>query len=224
MQMRKSKPEVSYGFKAGSGHASPASRKSIPLKIGIYNGSFDPVHTGHIIFALKAQKIAGLEHVYFMPERRPQDNTEAEHYVHRTAMLQRALAPYSQFSPIDLPDARFTARTIPRLQLEAPGAELSLLTTASQLLWHNGDWPKVYERLHMVIAVTSNEQLAEVLERVNASNLRFRNMTFVDIGTNHISSAAIRQGMRSGKKVHGLLPSVWRYARTQWLYISPHHH
>lgn len=222
MQLRKETPEIRFDFKAGNEHA--ARQKTEQMKVGIYNGSFDPVHAGHLVFALKAQKVAGLEKIYFMPERKPLANKEAEHYVHRSAMLNRALQPYSQFELLDLPDARFTANTLPRLKQKEPEADLSLLTSASQLLWHEGEWPSIYEKLHLVIAVTSNTQLAEVLERVNASSLHFRNLMFVDIGKEHISSAAIRQGMRRGQQVRGVLPSVWRYARSQWLYITPHHH
>ncbi|MEI9913739.1 MAG: adenylyltransferase/cytidyltransferase family protein [Candidatus Saccharibacteria bacterium] len=37
-------------------------------KIGIYAGSFDPIHLGHITFALQAIEQAGLDKVYFLPE------------------------------------------------------------------------------------------------------------------------------------------------------------
>ena len=63
--------------------------------------------------------------------------------------------------------------------------------------------------------------MAEVLLRLTASDRPLGNITFVDIGTDHISSADVRKGLRSGKQVRGILPSVWRYARKQWLYVPP---
>lgn len=221
MLKTKQKPETSFGFQAGTElvriHPKPLPR------IGIYSGSFDPVHAGHIVFALKAQKIAGLEQVYFVPERRPQHGAEPEHYVHRTIMLGRALQPYDQFHVFDLPDARLNARSLTRVVDGLPQAELSLLTTASELLWHEGDLPGLYHKLHLVVAVTTHTQMAEVLTRLTAADTPLGNITFVDIGTDHISSAEVRKALRQGRQIKGLLPSVWRYARKQWLYLPPIH-
>lgn len=217
--MNKVEPEVHYAFQAGN-ELVDLEPKKLP-RIGIYAGSFDPVHAGHIVFALKSQKIAGLEQVYFVPERRPQRGAEPEHYVHRSVMLQRALHPYEQFSVFELPDARLTPRSLSRVVEALPQAEYSLLTTASELLWYEGELPSLYRRHHLVIAVTSHAQMAEVLVRLTNSDRPLGNITFVDIGTEHINSADIRKGLRSGEPVRGVLPSVWRYARKQWLYLPP---
>jgi len=138
-------------------------------------------------------------------------------------MLKHALRPYKQFKVFDLPDARLTSRSLTRVIEELPNANFSLLTTASELLWHEGALPELYQKMHLVIAVTSHAQMAEVLSRISSSDRLFGNITFIDIGTDHISSTAIRQSIRSGKPVHGILPSVWRYAQKQWLYLPPIH-
>lgn len=213
------KKEVHYGFKPGA-EPFQAEPEKLP-RIGIYSGSFDPVHAGHIVFALHSQKIAGLEQVYFVPERRPQHGAEPEHYVHRSVMLKRALDPYKQFSIFELPDARLTSRSLSRVVEALPPADFSLLTTASELLWHEGDLPALYHKLHLVIAVTSHAQMAEVLTRLTGTDRPLGNLTFVDIGTDHISSAEIRKSLRAGMPARGILPSVWRYARKQWLYLPP---
>lgn len=213
--------ETHYDFKPGK-KAVIIEESQLP-RIGIYSGGFDPVHAGHIVFALKAQKVAGLEEIYFVPERRPLVGGEPEHYVHRSVMLRHALQPYKQFKIFDLPDARLTKRSLTRVIEELPKANFSLLTTASELLWHEGELPGLYQKMHLVIAVTSHAQMAEVLERITSSEYMFGNVTFIDIGTDHISATAIRQSIRSGKPVRGILPSVWRYARKQWLYLPPIH-
>lgn len=219
--MSKSHTEVRYDFEAGT---QPVIAQPVQLpRIGIYSGSFDPVHAGHIVFALKSQKVAGLEHVYFVPERRPQHGSEPEHYVHRSVMLSRALQPYPQFSTLDLPDARLTTRSFARVRGTLPKAEYSLLTTASELLWYEGDLPALYSRLHLVVAVTSHTQMAEVLGRLTGGSRPLGTLTFVDIGMDHVSSANVRAGIRTGRRVRGILPSVWRYARKQWLYLPPIH-
>ncbi len=219
--MYKHKPETSFAFQPGTRPVFIEDEK-LP-RIGIYSGGFDPVHAGHIVFALKSQKIAGLEQVYFLPERRPRVGSEPEHYVHRSVMLKNALKPYKQFEVLDLPDARLTNRSLSRVIEKLPKAHLSLLITASELLWFEDDLPVMYQRLHLVVAVTSHAQMAEVLTRIAGSERLYGNITFIDIGTDHISSSAIRQSIRAGKPVRGILPSVWRYARKQWLYLPPIH-
>lgn len=220
--MRKSaKPEVRYNFEAGT---QPVIIEPPHLpRVGIYSGGFDPVHAGHIVFALKSQKAAGLEQIYFVPERRPQHGSEPEHYVHRSVMLARALQPYPQFSVFELPDARLNARSLARLTADLPKADYSLLITASELLWYETELPMLYYKLHLVVAVTSHAQMAEVLARLTQTDRPLGGLTFVDIGTDHISSAEVRKGLRAGRQVRGLLPSVWRYARKQWLYLPSIH-
>jgi nicotinate-nucleotide adenylyltransferase len=213
------KVETRYHFQPG---AKPVVLENEKLpRVGIYSASFDPVHAGHIVFALKAQKIAGLEKVCFVPERRPQHGTEPEHYVHRSIMLKTALRPYRQFEVFDLPDARLTSKSLTRVVNALPRAELSLLTTASELLWYEGELPSMYRKLHLVIAVVSHAQMAEVLTRLTSHEHLFGNITFIDIGTDHINSAEIRKSIRTGQPAPGILPSVWRYARKQWLYLPP---
>lgn len=219
--MRKEATEVRYDFQAGTQPVTIGASK-LP-RFGIYSGSFDPVHAGHIVFALKSQKIADLEHVYFVPERRPQYGGAPEHYVHRSAMLARALQPYQQFSVFDLPDARLTSRSLARMSSILPEAEYCLLTTASELLWYEGELPLLYRKYPLVVAVTAHAQMGEVLTRLGGSDRPLGSVTFVDIGTTHISSAAVRAGIRSGRRVRGVLPSVWRYARRQWLYVPSIH-
>ncbi len=220
MRLRKNHAkEVRYDFPRGTEHPS---RPADTQKIGIYAASFDPVHAGHIVFALKAQKLAGLDTVCFVPERKPQHHPDPEHVVHRAVMLKRALKPHRQFAVLDMPDACLTATSLARLRQDLPAnAETSLLTTASDFLWHQGELPQVYEAAPLIIAVTSHAQLAEVLARVHDTGRHFHNISFVDIGKDHISSSAIRSGLRKNQRVRGLLPSVIRYARQQWLYISP---
>lgn len=210
--------ETFYHFKSG-GQQTVLNEKKLP-HIGVYAATFDPVHAGHITFALKAQKIAGLEQIYFVPERKPH-GAEPEHYVHRSIMLQRALQPYQQFEIFDIPDARLTSSSINRVVRSLPEANFSLLTTASDLLWHEGELPALYRKCHLVVAVISHSQMAEVLARLTRGDNMFGNITFIDIGTDHVSSTAVRQGIRTGRQVHGILPSVWRYARQQWLYVPP---
>ena len=221
--LRYNTKEVHYDFHPESGVSETVAESvsTYSERIGIYAGAFDPVHAGHLKFALEAQKQVKLDHVYFLAERSPGRGAEPEHYVHRTTMLTHALRPYTQFSVFDLPDARLTLRSVTRINTEH--AEVYVLTSASQLLWNNGSLSPLYRSRNLVVAVTTDTQMAEVIERLSMGGRSLGNVMFVNIGTGHISSAVVRHGLRHRQLVRGLLPSVWRYARKQWLYLPPIH-
>src|SRR5438270_13558590 len=97
-------------------------------RIGIYAGTFDPVHAGHIGFALQAAQQARLDKLYFLPERRPRDKRGVEHFGHRVAMLRRAIKPHPKFGVLELPDISFSIeRTLPRLEQKFQGDHLVFL-------------------------------------------------------------------------------------------------
>jgi len=71
------------------------------MNIGLYGGSFDPVHLGHLAVARAAAKRYGLGKIYFVPaDIQPlKRNQPVTPYYHRFAMLSRALAGEKDFVP-----------------------------------------------------------------------------------------------------------------------------
>ena len=63
-------------------------------KIGLYGGTFDPVHNGHINIALTSFKQLGLDEVWFLIEEKPRNKIVATSYYHREKMLELALKMY----------------------------------------------------------------------------------------------------------------------------------
>jgi nicotinate-nucleotide adenylyltransferase len=97
-------------------------------RIGIYAGVFNPVHAGHIAFALQACQEAQLDRLYFLPERRPLHKQGVEHFGHRVAMLKRAIGLHPKFGVLELPDVSFSVRrTLPALQQKFAGNQLVFL-------------------------------------------------------------------------------------------------
>lgn len=60
------------------------------MKIGIYAGTFDPIHNGHIAFAEQALREAGLDRVIMVAEKTPYRKQPAASWDHRQAMIERA--------------------------------------------------------------------------------------------------------------------------------------
>lgn len=194
------------------------------LRVGIYAGAFDPVHTGHITFALQAMQAARLDRIVFLPERRPRNKPGVEHYGHRIAMLKSALKPYPNMAVMEVVDRHFTVRrTLPLLQSTFKGADLVLLmgSDAAATVPH---WPHARQLLkscELVIGVRSEHQHEAVEQLVAGWDTPPLALTIFDSYAPHISSSRIRKALRENHHTDGLLRSVHRYAREQWLYVSP---
>ncbi len=101
------------------------------MKVGIFGGTFDPIHIGHLIAAEEARCVLGLDQVLFIPAGRPwfkagQRITQAGH---RMAMVQRAVAsnPWFKASDIEVrrPGPTYTVDTLVELR-QSLGCDVDL--------------------------------------------------------------------------------------------------
>ncbi len=90
-------------------------------QIGLFGGSFNPVHLGHLVVAGDALDLFGLDEVWFLPLGRPphKPGPALAPAPHRRAMLEAALAPHPRFRlcahEIDREDTSFTLHTLQAL-------------------------------------------------------------------------------------------------------------
>lgn len=194
------------------------------LRIGIYAGAFDPVHAGHVAFALQATAAAKLDQVVFMPERRPRAKPGVEHYAHRVAMLKNALAPHPDLSVMEVVDKHFTVRrTLTMLRQVFGDVELVLLMGSDTAL-SIPTWPNAGQLMgacELVVGVRSQHQHARLEQAVSEWQAAPQSLIIFDSFAPHVSSASIRHALRANQHADGLLSSVRRYARQEWLYVSP---
>ncbi len=192
-------------------------------RIGIYAGTFNPVHVGHIAFALQAIQAANLDMVYFMPERRPRDKQTVEHFGHRMAMLRRATEPHPQLDLLDLVDVNFSVqRTLPQLQQEFPGSQLVFLV-GSDVAPSIPTWPnaaQLLKRSELVIGVRAGDDMESLKSLVASWEPTPRTVTIFDSYAPGVSSRVIREALQQRQTTHGLLPSVQRYSNHHWLYVA----
>lgn len=190
-------------------------------RVGIYAGTFDPVHSGHLSFALHALKVASLDTVFFLPERKPRYKPGAEHYGHRVAMLRRAVRPHLNLGIIELPDRAFTVqRTLRQLKQALRDQQLVFLMGADVFTtlptWnHIGDF---LGDSHFVVSSRSAEDLKVITVTMHQLGLPTARLTITDSLRPAVSSSRIREALRRTQAVEGLLPSVNAYARREWLY------
>ncbi len=192
-------------------------------RIGIYAGTFDPVHAGHVAFALQAMKAAKLEKVYFLPERRPRNKQPVEHFAHRVAMLKEAAKPHPQFGVLELPDTSFSVRyTLPRLRKRFSTAQLFFLF-GSDIVGHIHHWPeaeRLIKRYELIIAVRNRDKIKSLQQAITTWPIQPLAVTLLNSQAPKVSSGKIRQALRLGRRAPGSLPSVARYSNQHWLYVS----
>ena len=191
-------------------------------RVGIYAGTFDPVHAGHITFALEAIERGELDEVIFLPERKPRHKSGVEHFGHRVAMLNRAIRPHRKLSVLELVDTNFTVqKTLPRLKTLLPEARFSFLIGAD-VLTTLPYWPGAEKLLKhdLIVGRRADEPIGWLHQQLEMLPVRPPTVTIVDSIIPNVSSGRIRHALRHNQMVEGVLKSVHRYASQNWLYIS----
>jgi nicotinate-nucleotide adenylyltransferase len=192
-------------------------------RIGIYSGSFDPIHLGHITFALQAFKLADLDELYFLPERQPINKNVQELFGHRVAMAKRAIKPYKKFKLLELDEKHFSvAKTLPKLQSRFKNDQLVFLF-GSDIVASLAKWPdsaKLLESSELVIGVRDGDTQEKLLKLTN--KWQAMGVFYIDSYAPKVASTKIRLALNHSKKADGLLSSVSKYIRKNWLYISFH--
>ena len=119
-------------------------------RIGIYGGTFDPVHTGHLILARDAVELLDLARMIFVPAAvspHKLDRAPGASGADRLAMLRAAVADESAFEvdalELDRPGPSYTFDTVAALQARRPDAEWHYLIGADNVpdlsTWHRAD-------------------------------------------------------------------------------------
>lgn len=102
-------------------------------RIGIYGGTFDPIHYGHLLLAESARQQMNLDWVFFVPAGIPPHKRDwvLASGEDRVAMLELAIGGNRAFQverfEVDSPKVSYTVHTVEYLQNRYPGAELFLL-------------------------------------------------------------------------------------------------
>lgn len=192
-------------------------------RIGIYSGTFDPVHAGHLSFALQAIQAAQLDAVYFLPERRPRSKRGVEHFGHRAAMLIRATRPHRKLHVLELEDVSFSvATTLPRLRKRFKNAQFVFLV-GSDVVQYLPQWPNVNQLLQqseLLVGVRAADNITLVRESIERWHQQPQAVTIIESYAATVSSRSIREALRHRTYTPGLLRSVKKYSDRNWLYVS----
>ncbi|MCI0703925.1 MAG: nicotinate-nucleotide adenylyltransferase [Planctomycetia bacterium] len=201
------------------------------MRIGIFGGTFDPVHMGHLILAEQCRAQAELDEVWFMPNYIPPHKADkgVTRFEQRCEMLGFAIAGHGAFKveviEKELPEPSYTARTLEKLHEQHPGSEFFLLM-GSDCLPDLPGWyePKlVIERAGLVVVprpgvmLWTAERLAKAL-KVEVSAVRLQ---FVACPMIEIASRELRRAITDGMSIRYMVPrAVEEFIRNHKLYSA----
>ena len=194
--------------------------------IGLFGGSFDPVHYGHLRTAWELLQLLELQELRFLPCGTPPlkapNRATADH---RLAMLQAAIREYPQFR-VDARELQrngpsYTVETLIDLRRELPDTPFCLILGMDAWLsfpqWHR--WQDILDLTHIVVAhrpgceLETTGLIAELMQerQTNAAadlHAALAGQIFVhEVTQLEISSSAIRQLYADGLGVDFLLPA-----------------
>jgi nicotinate-nucleotide adenylyltransferase len=186
------------------------TQPTLPSRLGIFGGSFDPVHLGHLLAAQDALEQADLHQVVFMPAARAplKDRGPGATGEQRLAMLRAAVAGDARFgvSTLELQRAgiSYTIDTVRALQKTNPDAELFWIIGADQagLLPQWREIAVLGELVQFIVLARPGFGLPTVAHR--PAGLRLMPVAVHEFA---ISSSEIRLRLAARKPVRLFLPA-----------------
>lgn len=193
------------------------------MRIGIFGGTFDPPHNGHLDIAEAARRQLELDEVLFVPSNRnPMKPTKSASSKDRMEMVRRAVAGREHFAVSDIEIARggpsYAYDTVSELVYMQP-AEYWWIMGSDSLktfeAWKNPD--KLSRLCRLAVAVRPPTNMREIQERT--SEWLLPRIDWIDVPPSNASSTDIRLRIQANKPVANLLPAnVLDYINERKLY------
>ena len=196
------------------------------MRIGIYGGTFDPIHLAHLVLADQCRQQLQLDEVWFVPAAQPphkqgQRVTATEH---RLEMLRRALQDQPAFRlctvELDREGVSYTVDTLSALTQQFPEHTWWLLIGADSLrdfpTWHEPERISTLARIGVVNR--GGEPAPDLAAAQAAFGDRF---SLAEMPSLAISATDLRQRVAAGQSIRYLVPAaVEDYIRAHQLYAT----
>lgn len=184
------------------------------MKIGLYFGSFNPVHIGHLVIANHMVEHSDLEEVWFVvtPHNPFKKKSSLLDNYQRLELVYRATKDYDKLKPSDiefnLPQPSYTVNTLVHLQEKYPKHDFSLIMGEDNLKslhkWKNYEVILENHDIYVYPRISENT--------VETQFTGHEKIHVIEAPIMELSSTFIRKCIKTGKNVKPMLPEhVWEY-------------
>lgn len=192
------------------------------MKIGLYFGTFNPIHVGHLIIASHMAEFTDLDQVWMVvtPHNPLKKKATLLDDYTRLELVRLATEDFPKLRPSDiefkLPQPNYTVHTLAHLEEKFPEHTFSLIMGQDNIeslhKWKN--YEVILERYNLLVYPRISSETPQVDMLSKSDKIRL-----VDAPIVEISSTFIRNALRQKKDVQALLPDkVWRYLDHNNLY------
>lgn len=189
------------------------------MKTGLFFGSFNPIHVGHMVIASYMAEFTDLDQVWFVvsPHNplKQKDSLLDDH--HRLQLVRLAIDDNRKLKASNiefgLPQPSYTVNTLAYLSEKHPEHRFVLLMGADNLTtfkkWKN--WERILEMVEVYVYPRRESDGGELLHHPKVK--------VVNAPVMELSATFIREAIRNGKDVRYMLPdSVWKYVKEMHFY------
>jgi nicotinate-nucleotide adenylyltransferase len=199
------------------------------IRLGLFGGTFDPIHVGHLDAAAAARAALALDEVLFVPSHVPPHRAADPHATtfHRFAMVALATAgePAYRASDIELrrSGASYTYETLAALHAEGWRPAQLFFIIGADAFAEIAQWRqmgRVVEGTNLAVVGRKGTSLQSALERAPSLRARLRpieaarepsahtGVYLIEATTRNVSSTAIRAALHAGRAIGDFVPDV----------------
>lgn len=191
------------------------------MKVGLYFGTFNPIHVGHLIIANHIVENSDLDQLWMVvtPHNPLKKKSGLLADYHRLQMVHLATEDYDKIIPSDiefkLPQPNYTVNTLAHLQEKFPQHQFSLIMGEDNLKslkkWKNYEFILNDYQLYVYPRISTDEIPEEFL---NHPNIHKVNAPIIEL-----SSTFIRNSIKEQKNIKPMLDTkVWEYINHNLFY------
>lgn len=199
------------------------------MKIGLFGGTFDPIHNGHLWIAKSALESCLLDKVIFIPSGISYMKTDVLDVYHRVNMVKLAISDCPKFYLSTFESSKeknsYSYETVSEYKEMYPNDELFFIigfdSLENMIKWKNPDI--IFEKSTVLVALRgdadegkANNLIASYIEKFNAK------IVMIKCEKIDVSSTQIRHDIKNGLDVRSFLPTkVYDYIYRNVLYKEP---
>ena len=197
------------------------------MKIAMFGGSFNPIHTGHVMLVKAFAKELSLDRVLIIPTYIPPHKQIYNAVLPKQKLEMCRLAfkdiNFAEISDIEIKrqGASYTYMTLEELKETYPDDELFLITGADMFMTiHEWKHPEIIFKLATICGVPrNNNDISDLKKQAEYLHTLGAKTYILNAGIMNVSSTDVRNNIALGKSISGMVaPEVEKYILENGLY------